>query len=400
MKPASSAKRAKRAKAAANASNSSRFSKNSKAKKGAKSGGAPKRGAGGSPKALAAKSFRAAAEGAIAHAKPTMGRQELQAAQQLMRSGAIGPGEEVTQFENEFCKLLGLPSGHAVAVSSGTAALYLALWALDAQDKTVAMPVYANASLRSATRLAGGREHLIDIAEESVHIDLAAATGSGADIAIVPHTFGLPASIVALKNLKVIEDCGDALGAKIGDSYVGILGEIGVYSFAATSIITSGGQGGMLVSRNPAHIDKVRDYRQFSGEHDGKPHFNFTMTDIQAAIGLVQLAKLPNLLARREEIFGHYKAAGFDLIDTDDTGVTPVRYRAVIRTDTPQKIVDYLVHGMIEAMVPIEEQALLGAAENFPNAAKLSRGTVSIPIYPHLSNDEVAEIIEQVEMIV
>jgi perosamine synthetase len=304
----------------------------------------------------------------------------------------------VIQLENEFCRFLGLPSGHAVAVSSGTAALYLALWALEARDKTVAMPVYGRASLRSAAALIGAREHLVDNAQESVHIDLAAATGSGADIAIVPHTFGMPASIVALKNLKVIEDCGDALGAKIGDTYVGVLGEIGVYSFAAENVITSGGQGGMLVSRNRSHIDKVRQYRQFNGIHDGHPHFNFAMTDMQATIGRVQLAKLPNFLARREEIFAEYKAAGFDLFDTADAAVTPVRYRAVIRTARPQKVIDYLAHGMIETIVPITEQALLGAAEHFPNAAKLSRCTISIPIYPHLSNAEVAEIIEQVEM--
>ena len=294
-----------------------------------------------------------------------MGRQELQAASQLIRACAIGPGPEVTLLENEFCKFLGLPSGHAVAVSSGTAALYLALWALGAQDKTVAMPVYAGASLRSATALIGAREHLVDIAANRVHIDLAAATGSGADLAIVPHTFGLPASIVALKNLKVIEDCGDALGAKIGDTYVGLLGDIGVYSLSATSVITSGGQGGMLVSRHRAHVDKVRQYRQFSGEHDGLEHFNFTMTDIQAAIGRVQLEKLPNFLARREEIFAEYKAAGFALYDTDDAGVTPVRYRAVIKTDKQRQIIDYLAHGMIETVAPIAEGALLGGPEQF-----------------------------------
>jgi perosamine synthetase len=396
MKPASSAKRAKRAKAAANAAKSSRFSRSPKSKGGTKTAAAPK--SAGSPKSQSWQSFRPDVEGAIAHARPTMGRQELQAAAQLLRVGAIGPGPEVSQLENEFCKFLGLPSGHAVAVCSGTAALYLALWVLEARDKTVAMPVYASASLRSAARLAGAGEHLVDTADGHVHIDLAAATGSGADIAVVPHLFGLPAQIVALKNMRVIEDCSEGLGAKIGDTYVGLLGEIGVYSFAATRIITTGGQGGMLVSRNRAHIDKVRNYRQFNGDHDGQPHFNFTMTDLQAAIGRVQLAKLPNFLARREEIFAEYKGAGFDLFDSGDQAVTPVRYRAVIRTERPQQIVDYLTRGMIETIVPISEQALLGPAEQFPNAAKLSRSTVCIPIYPHLSNAEVAEIVEQVEM--
>ena len=164
----------------------------------------------------------------------------MQAAAQVIRTCALGPGPEVSQLENEFCRFIGLPSGHAVAVSSGTVALYLALWALEAKDKIVAMPVYASASLRSAAHLVGAREHLVDIADGSVHIDLAAATGSGADIGVVPHMFGMPASIVALKNLKIIEDCGESLGAKIGDTYVGLLGEIGVYSLAATNIITSG----------------------------------------------------------------------------------------------------------------------------------------------------------------
>jgi len=128
------------------------------------------------------------------------------------------------------------------------------------------------------------------------------------------------------------------------------------------------------------------------------------MGETQAAIGRVQLAKIPTLLARREEIFAQYKAAEFDLLDVADCSsknITPVRLRAVMRSEFADSIIEHLVTGMIEAMVPAaatDLHDLPSGAEQFPQAHKLSSTTVSIPIYPHLSNAEVLEIVEQVEI--
>ena len=107
------------------------------------------------------------------------------------------------------------------------------------------------------------------------------------------------------------------------------------------------------------------------------------------------------LLARREEIFAQYKAAEFDLLDVadcPDQNITPVRLRAVMRSEFADSIIEHLVTGMIHAAVPVAANDLPGGAEQFPVAHKLSATTVSIPIYPHLSNAEVLEIVEQVEI--
>jgi len=398
MKPASSAKRAKRAKAAAKSA-AQRFSRPSKAAGKAKA--APQKRGATARKSGEAELAGLSEEGLILHARPTMGRQEQQAACVLIKSGALSPGVEVEAFEEEFCRHLGLPEGHALAVSSGAAALYLALHVLDGAGKTVALPAYGGHRLRAACALAGAREYPVDLVQDGIHMDLDAATASGAEIAIISHTFGLPQNFnrsSQLQKLKVIEDCSESLGAKIGNQSVGTVGDLGVYSFAAEGIITSGGQGGMIVSRHKENINKARRFRQFNGSYDGQQFFDFTMTDLQAAIGRVQLAKLSNLLARREEIFAEYKAAEFDLIDNEDKEVTPVRYQAVLRSQTPLPVLYYLARGMIETIVPIGPDLLLGAGQNFDAAKKLSTTTLSIPIYPHLSNAEVAEIIEQVDI--
>ena len=391
MKFASSSKRAKRAKADARSSQPAKKAKNA-GKAGKPKGNAPKSAGrpGGQPASMQNSRLKVAPplEGTIAHARPTIGRQEQQAAAQLVRSGNFACGPEVVQFEDEFCRLFGLPEGHAVAVINGTTALHLALRAVDAHGKKVALPAYGYPTLRAAVALAGAEEIICDIGEDSVHLDLATATASGADIAILSHLFGLPADINGKADkLIIIEDCGDALGAKIGEKLVGLQGRIGCFSFGADEIITAGGQGGMVISADQSLIEKIRAYRD---------DLDFAMNDLQASIGRVQLAKLPNFFARREEIFGEYIASGFHLLNSAET---PVRYRAIMRTNDAAELVERLAQGMIDARIPIAETDLLGDAAQYPHASDMSVSTISIPIYPHMSNAEVIEVAEQVAAI-
>jgi perosamine synthetase len=331
----------------------------------------------------------------IPHNRPTLGLEEQRAADRVLASGWIAQGREVEAFENELCGYLGLPERHAVAVSSGTAALFLALWVLDAQGSAVACPAYACSALVNAIRLAGADPHFVDTAADSPNIDPSKLARATAGFSIVAHMFGMPVDIsAATKNgVVVIEDCAQALGASFAGAPVGVNGKVGIFSFYATKMITSGGQGGMLVSRDRGLADAARDYRQFDGRHDRKPRFNFQMADLQAAIGRVQLGKLPGFVARRDEIFARYRAAGFDLLDEKTSGV-PVRYRSVVRTDNPRAIIDRLAQYDIKAIVPVEDWELLGAAEKYPNAAALTRTTVSLPTYPLLSDEELSRVLD------
>lgn len=355
----------------------------------------------------------------ISHSKATMGRQEEQAASKVVHSGYVGSGTEIAKFEYEFCKFLGLAEGHAVLLSSGTAARYLALWALSAENKEVIIPAYSS-GLRNALALAKATAVLID-SSDGPNIDLEAAAKSNAAIALIPHMFGLPVDLAKLRELragrelKIIEDCSQALGAKIGtkigaskglstdgqtnvgqtnvgQTNVGLVGDISVYSFSTDKIISTGGQGGMVVSKHPDLIEKIRNYRD---HNSNSACFNFNITDMQAAIGRVQLEKLTKLMARREDIFDAYKEAGFDIFENCDANATPVRQGAILKSEIASAVIEHLKQACVEAIVPVDkvESEL---ASTLPQATKLSLSTVSLPIYPHLSNDEVREIIEQV----
>lgn len=332
----------------------------------------------------------------IKHNKPTLEIEEQQAAVRAIQSGWIAQGSEVTYFENELCDFLGLPEQHAVAVSSGTAALFMALWALQAEKKTVAIPVYACSALRNAIGLAHAEEILVDITEESPNICLNSVRTSNADIVIAPHLFGLPSNLKKLDNIDIIEDCAQAIGASVLGVPVGLQGKIGVFSFYASKLITSGGQGGMLVSRDSSLISAVRDFRNFDCRKDHHLRFNFQMTDIQAAIGRVQLKKLPLFLSRRNEIFEMYRQAGLDLLGKDID--SSARYRAVIKTPDANKIMTYLFKKGIQAIVPLEDWELLGDSNLFPNAFRLTQETLSLPIYPSLTNKNIEYILSNIRV--
>ncbi len=122
------------------------------------------------------------------------------------------------------------------------------------------------------------------------------------------------------------------------------------------------------------------------------------MTEIQAAIGREQLKKLPIFLERREEIFQKYKKAGLELLDVgkNQNHLSPVRYRAVIKTNEPNKIIKSLESVGVKAIVPTEDWELLGKHELLPNSVDLSRKTVSLPIYPSLTDQEIDIILSAI----
>ena len=120
------------------------------------------------------------------------------------------------------------------------------------------------------------------------------------------------------------------------------------------------------------------------------------MTDIQAAIGREQLKQFKDFKKKRDLIFSTYKSSGLDLLDSDDDKYTPIRYRAVLKTKQPIKLINQLNNNGIKSIVPIEKDELLGKPENYINAKELSENTVSIPIYPSLDLGGVNKICDTV----
>ena len=309
----------------------------------------------------------------ISHNKPTLGIDEIKSVVDVIHSHRLTTGEIVNEFEKAITKYLG--GGDSVAVSSGSSALFMALYGLNAKGKRVGVPVYTCSSLRNAVDLIGGEIVYIDNAPNSVNIDINSVNKIKPDIVIIPHTYGIPVDISMIdEDILVIEDCAQALGSKMNGIMSGLLGDVSIFSFYSTKLITSGGQGGMVVSKNKDIIDKIKDYREF--------------------------------LKTRNEIWLKYKFERWDLIDD---GIIEelmyvnksVKFRAVLNTNKPKEIINKLNNVGIKCIVPIEDWELLSDEyDKFPNAYSLSKSTVSIPLYPSLTEDDVNNIIYEVNKVV
>ncbi len=308
---------------------------------------------------------------------------EAEAAERVVLSGMLAQGREVEAFENDLCDYLGYDAGHAVAVSSGSAALYMAIRALNLESgANVAIPTYSCSALKNAVDLADAIPQYVDVSIESPNIDLLDKKISKTNCVIAAQMYGMPQKIT---DKKVIEDCAQSIGATIDGDKVGTQTDISVFSFYATKPITSGGEGGMVVSKNKSVIEYIKDLRDFDMKNDDKVRFNFQMTDLQAAIGRVQLGRLDSFVERRRYLADRYEAKGISLWHRVCGGID---YRALIVSNNQHKLIDYFSSNHIGAIIPIEENELLSCKEEAPNAYELTQKLVSIPLYPSLSEEE------------
>jgi len=347
----------------------------------------------------------------ISHNKPSLGQKEINAIARVINNSWIVEGEKVAEFEDEFCKYLGLPSLHAVALSNGTSALYLALKVLGIKSgDEVITSTYVCSAVLNAIFMAGAKPVLTDINKSDFNIsyqDIISKITRKTKAIIVPYTFGMPFDIGSIKSLgiPVVEDCAVALGSKIGNQFVGVFGEIAIFSFYASKVITTG-NGGMLVSKYSEYIEKAKDYREFDCRKVYYPRFNFQMSDIQAAMGLEQLKKLNIFLKKRKQIAEHYVDIclnkGWDFQSTRNKNYFNNWYRFVliIETNIVKKLKLHLKKNGIETIIPIEKWELLHnylelEPKNFIIAEKITQTTLSLPIYPNLlNNNDLEEIIK------
>ena len=343
----------------------------------------------------------------INHSRPSLEKEDIQAVTEVLRSGQVVEGPYVERFENGMAALLGLRGG--VALSSGTAALELALRALEVgPGDEVILPSYVCAAPWLATVRVGAKPLLVDIELESYAIDpheVQKVISSRTKAIIVPHLFGLPADISELQasGIPMIEDCAQTLGATVTGHQVGTAGKIAVCSFYATKLLCTG-EGGMLLSNDETVLERARSLREYDEEPCLNPaSFNHKLTDLQASLGLSQLERFQSFLNRRATIAAYYdKILGErDLVrPIVPEGRTHIFYRYVIRV--PQlrhkkgAMKDLLVrleHRGIQCRQPVF-RALHRylELEGFPVTEEASETAISIPLYPSLTDEEVERI--------
>ncbi len=253
---------------------------------------------------------------------PDVSDDEIQQVGELLKSGYWVQGKTVAELESAVSNYLGMK--HAVAVSSGTAALHLALLALSmGKGDEVIIPDFTFPATANVVKLAGADPVVVDIDPKTLNIDPIAIEKAVTrrTKAIMPvHVFGIPCNIDAISaiarkyDLSVIEDAACALGSLYKKKPCGTLGIVGCFSFHPRKIIATG-EGGMLVTHSDAIAHSARLLRNHGLTYDaGRPTFthigfNYRMTEIEALLGLQQMKKIDAMIEHRRMLASTYHAA-------------------------------------------------------------------------------------------
>jgi perosamine synthetase len=349
-------------------------------------------------------------------AKPLIGPEEKQAVMEVLDSGIIAQGPRVKAFEEAFAEMCGVK--HAIATTSGTTALHVALLAnqIGPGDEVITSSFTFIASANSIL-FTGARPVFVDIDPETYNLD-----PEKIEVAITPktkaimpvHLFGLPCDMdrimeIAQKHkLVVIEDACQSHGAMYKGRKTGSF-STGTFSLYPTKNITSG-EGGMITTNDDAIAESCRVIRNHGMRrryyHD-ELGYNFRTTDIHAAIGLVQLGKLEKFNEKRQQ--------NASFLSTNLKGVkTPVipegyghvfhQYTIRVAAEEREALMEHLkekgVGSMIYYPVPIHKQSFYvkeyGYDVSLPETDKAAAEVLSLPIHPALSGSELETIIDAV----
>jgi dTDP-4-amino-4,6-dideoxygalactose transaminase len=358
-------------------------------------------------------------------ARPVLGDAEEQAVIEVLRSRHLSLGPRVPAFEAAFAERVGAP--YASAVSSGTAALHLALRAVGVGDgdEVITSPFSFVASANSIL-FERAKPVFVDIDPRTLNLDVDAAAEavSGRTAALLPvHIFGYPADTPALERhgLPIVEDACEALGAVHADGVpVGGRGHPAAFGFYANKQLTTG-EGGMLTLASLEHketIDSERNQGRAPDmgwlDHD-RLGFNYRLTDIACALGLAQLARLDGMLAERARVAASYREAlagfeGLELPCEDAGGDVRGWFVFVVQlphgADRDETIRALALRGVqskpylpaIHLMSFYREQFGYRGGE-FPVCEDVAARSVALPFFPELTESQVVEVAEALESV-
>jgi dTDP-4-amino-4,6-dideoxygalactose transaminase len=366
---------------------------------------------------------------------PLIGEEEIAEVESVLRSGWLGTGPRVARFEREFADYKGAAAAHVAGVNSCTAALHVSMVAagLEPGSEVITTPLTFCATVNAVIH-AGLTPVLADVDPVTQCIDPAAieAAITPRTQAIVPvHFAGRPCEMDAIMaiaqkhGLQVIEDCAHAIETEYHGRKAGTFGNFGCFSFYATKNVVTG-EGGMILGRNQDQIARARVLALHGMSKDawhrfgdkGYKHyqvvecgFKYNMMDLQAAIGIHQLARVEATWRRRAEAWAHYQQAFADLpiglpaepaadtrhayhlytlqIDAGHSGIS----RDAFLEGMNARGVGTGVHYLSVAEHPYYQQRFGWRAEDWPVAMRIGRSTVSLPLSPKLTQGDVDRVV-------
>jgi len=342
----------------------------------------------------------------IPHSRPSIDQSDIEAVSEVLNTGKIAQGDKVKEFENALAHYVGRKFG--VAVSSGTAALHLALLSLGVGcGDEVIMPSYVCSSPYFATLHASAVPKVVDIDLSDFNICAGAVephVSSKSKVIIVPHMFGNPAELDPLLEfgIPVVEDCAQSLGAEYKSRRAGSVGKLSVFSFYATKMITTG-EGGMILTDDDDCFARLVDLRDYDKKAIVPTKYNYKMTDLEASLGLSQLSKLPSFIERRRRIAYLYNEAFSKYqieLPTAKSENKSVFYRYVVMLEKMEQVRERTQRdGVIcerPIFMPLHSNSM---SAECPNSDKAHDHALSIPLYPSLSQGEVDCVIERLARI-
>lgn len=369
--------------------------------------------------------------------RPLIEQDEIDSVLEVLHSGWLTTGPGVKKFEKSFADHIG--TTHAVAVSSCTAALHLALEAIGIQEgDEVILPTMTFASTGEAILYFKAKPILVDCTRDSFHLD-----PSAVESAITPRTKAvLPVhysgyacdmdSILQIAHghdLKIVEDAAHALPSKYKGRTVGTIGDITCFSFYATKTVTCG-EGGMITTENPDYADRVRTlslhgisreaWKRYSADGSWRYDiealgYKYNLTDLQAAVGLAQLRKCESMRGRRASLAARYTDA-FSSLESFITPEVPLDVEhawhlyvlqineKALKIDRDRVIEELKLRGIGTSVhfIPLHLHSLYrnccGYRQGqFPNAETQSFRALSLPLFPGMTTQEQDRVIHALQ---